>query len=74
MSGDIVPKHVPAGKTRYKMTVRDPKQNPFRGRGVVTTFKRADVDSTMPLAQVEQFAREDAKESGFVFMSLGVIS
>ncbi len=74
MSGDMVPPHVPAGKTRYKMTVRDPKQNPFRGQGLITTFKRADVDSTIPLAQVEQFARENAKESGFEFVSLEVIS
>ncbi len=74
MEGDIVPPCVPAGKTRYKVTVRDPKQNPFRGQGVVTTFKRADVDSAMPLAQVEQFARENAKESGFEFVSLEVMS
>lgn len=59
------------GKTRYKAIYRDPAQNPFSPR-LTVPVKTVDIDATVPLAQVEQWAR-DAQEN-YEFVRLEIIS
>ena len=44
-------------KIKYRATYRDPKQNPFAPR-LRFYSKTADVDASVPIEQVKEWARE----------------
>lgn len=65
-----LPAHPPAGQKRYKAYTRKIGENPFRGSGVSNHTQVVDVDKNIPLEQVEEWAREAAKEGGFELLRL----
>lgn len=62
---------VPEGKTRYTAIYSRPSANPFKGKGPELFSRTADVDATIPVEQVETFARE--AQGGLVFIRLEVV-
>ncbi len=74
MDSKSLPTYPPSGTKRYRMHCRDPKENPFSPRGPTSLIKTADIDASVPLTQVEAWARDDAEKSRFTFRSLEVLS
>jgi len=53
-------------KITYKAYYRDPKQNPLNRRGYVTPTRTVEIDASVPIEQVEKWAREVQEPYEFV--------
>jgi len=64
-----LPERPPDGHTRYKAHTQK-AGNPFRGAGPAKYSQTVDIPDTVPLEQVEEWARESAENSGLTFLRL----
>lgn len=70
MQDEKLPPRPPAEMKRYTAICSKPGDNPFRGRSVLQYTQTVDVAKGTPVAQVEQWAREAAKQGGYIFLRL----
>ncbi len=61
------------GQKRYKAYSRKPGDNPFHPRGLREYTQTVDIAEDITREQVEQWARQSAKERGYQFLRLEVI-
>ena len=74
MNNDLPP-HPPKGKKRWKVVLRDPKENPFRSRhGASRYTQTVDLDQNISRDQVETWAQEAAKGLGYEFLELQAVA
>jgi hypothetical protein len=58
---------------RYRAVSRDPKENPFKPKGVTRCTQTVDIDAAVSVEQVTAWAKESAEQAGYEFVELKVI-